>query len=184
LTSDVDEIPKSRFVRALKSCQLPQPFPPTLLQCDFYYYSFEFIQPSSPLWSGGTLSQFSRNANVPSRLRTSRLRYRPIRGVCFHCSFCVDSVASVRLKLSSFSHTEFDIDRFRNLKHILDRFKNGKDLFDKIVTPFKRSKMNEIELPRLLQTAEGQERFMYMLNRSSLPNVGFCDFNKNNITSK
>jgi beta-1,4-mannosyl-glycoprotein beta-1,4-N-acetylglucosaminyltransferase len=184
LTSDVDEIPKSRFISALKSCQLPQPFPPILLQCDFYYYSFEFIQPSSPFWPGGSLLRYSPNASIPSGLRNSRLSYRPIPGVCFHCSYCVDSLASVQLKLSSFSHTEVNIDRFRNPKHIIDRFKNGKDLFDNIPNPFERSKLNEIELPRLLQISGERERFMYMLNRSSLSNVGFRDFNNNNITNK
>ncbi len=177
MTSDVDEIPKFRFVRALKSCQLPQPFPPTLLQCDFYYYSFEFLQPSSPLWPGGTLSRFNPNASVPDGLRTSRLGYRPIRSACFHCSYCVDSIASVRLKLSSFSHTEVNINRFRNLKHIIDRFKTGKDLFDNIADPFKRPKMNETELPRLLKISGERERFMYMMNRSSMSNIGFCDLN-------
>jgi hypothetical protein len=43
--------------------------------------------------------------------------------------------------------------------------------------------MNETELPRLLQIAGERERFMYMLNRSSLPNLDFLDFN-NNIASK
>ena len=177
LTSDVDEIPKSRFVRALKFCQLPQPFPPTLLQCDFYYYSFEFLQPSSPLWPGGTLSRFSPNENVPTGLRGARSSYHPIRGVCFHCSFCFDTVASVRLKLNSFSHTEYDHEGFHKSRYIIGRFRNGRDLFDRSFKPFRRSQMNETELPRLLQQSEGQQRFMYMLKRSSMANVGFRDFN-------
>jgi hypothetical protein len=89
------------------------------------------------LWPGGTLSRFRPNTNVPSDLRISRLAYRPIHGIYFHCSYCVDSVTSVRLKLSSFSHTEVNIDRFRNLKYIIDRFKNGKDLSDNIADSLK-----------------------------------------------
>jgi beta-1,4-mannosyl-glycoprotein beta-1,4-N-acetylglucosaminyltransferase len=148
-----------------------------LLQCDFYYYSFEYLQPSSSKWPGGSLSHYSPNQTVPSGLRFAKAGFKPMRGTCFHCSYCFDSIASVRLKLSSFSHTEFNTDRYRSLEHIIDRYRNGKDFFDNIHKPFERSKMNETELPRLFKIPEQRERFMYMFNRSSMANVGFRDFN-------
>lgn len=137
MVSDVDEIPKSRFMRVLKSCEFPKNYPLTSLQCDFYYYSFEFLQPDSPFWPGTTIKRFSPNAVIPSDIRNLRSNQHAIPGVCFHCSYCFDSVASVRLKLSSYSHTELDTDKFRNQKHIIDRFLNGIDLFDRDVKPMK-----------------------------------------------
>ena len=174
-TSDVDEIPKSRFLHLLKSCGIPQRFRPILLQCDDYYYSFEFLSSSSPFMPGATLSRFHAYQTIPSDIRTARLHYRPIHGVCFHCSYCFDRVELVRLKLSSFSHTELDRDRYRDVQYILDRFQYGKNLFYRLKKPYRRSSINEIELPRLLQVKHERERFRYMLNRSSMINAGFRD---------
>ncbi|CAF3083102.1 unnamed protein product [Rotaria sp. Silwood2] len=172
LTSDVDEIPKSRFVRALASCQLPLPFQSLLLQCDFYYYSFEFRHATRHYSVGGTVSRFSPNAKVPSNLRGDRFRYRSIPSTCFHCSYCFDRLATVRLKIASFSHTELNIPKFQDQKHIIDRFRNGKDLFDRPDEPLRRVYMNETELPQLLQVK--RKHFMYMLDRST-SNAGFLD---------
>ncbi|CAF4649768.1 unnamed protein product [Rotaria sp. Silwood1] len=172
LTSDVDEIPKSRFVRALASCQLPLPFQSLLLQCEFYYYSFEFRHATRPYWPGGSVSRFSPTDKISSGIREARVRYRPMPGTCFHCSYCFDRLSTVRLKLASFSHTELDIPKYHDQKHIIDRFRNGKDLFDRASEPLRRVYKNEIELPRLLQVE--QNRFGYMLNRSA-PNAGFLD---------
>ncbi|CAF4204669.1 unnamed protein product [Rotaria socialis] len=172
LTSDLDEIPKSRFVQALTSCDLRTPFQPMLLQCDFYYYSFEFRHATRQYFVGGTVSKFSPNTTVPSDLRKARFRYRPIPGTCFHCSYCFDRLASVRLKIASFSHTELDIPKFHDQNHIIDRFRNGKDLFDRATEPLRRTYANETDLPLLVKLK--REHFMYMLNRSSL-NAGFRD---------
>ena len=175
MTSDTDEIPKARYIRALKSCQLPDPFPATLLKCDFYYYSFEFVQPRSPHWPGVSVAFYKPNEVIPSKIRHAKDSYQPAIGTCFHCSYCFDTVAAVRLKLSSFSHMEVDIDRFRNLKHILDRYKHGKDLFDNIVQPFPRPNLNETEIPQLLLVESERDRFDYMWKRLSMDNIGFRD---------
>ncbi|CAF3755839.1 unnamed protein product [Rotaria socialis] len=172
LTSDLDEIPKSRFVQALASCELRTPFQPMLLQCDFYYYSFEFRHATRPYSDGGTVSKFSPNTAVPSDLRKARFRYRSMPSTCFHCSSCFDRLASVRLKIASFSHTEFDIPKFRDQNHIIDRFRNGKDLFDRVGERYRRTYPHETGLPKLLRVEP--KRFLYMLNRSS-PNAGFRD---------
>lgn len=174
-TSDVDEIPKSRFVHLLKSCDIPRHFPPILLQCDAYCYSFEFLSYSSPFWSGVSLSRFHAYEIIPSDIRTARLHYRPIHGVCFHCSYCFDTVELVRLKLRSFSHTELDVDRYHNVQYIIDRFQHGKNLFHRFKKPYRHLSSNQIELPRLLQVE--RERFRYMLNRSTMINAGFRDVN-------
>ncbi|CAM4848536.1 unnamed protein product, partial [Rotaria magnacalcarata] len=123
-------------------------------------------------WAGGTVSRFNSHTKIPSELRKARAGYRPVSGACFHCSYCFDSIAGVRQKLGSFSHTELDIPKFRDKQHIIDRFRNGKDLFDRGGGPIHRVNKNQIELPQLLQREP--ERFMYMLNRS-FPNAGFRD---------
>lgn len=171
--SDVDEIPKARFVWALANCDLPKPFPSLLLKCDFYYYSFEFRSTNSPNWPGSSVSRFGPNDTIPVNLRHLRQKFRPMTGTCFHCSYCFDRISSVREKLSSFSHTEADTEQNRNQEHIVDRFQNGKDLFDRPDQPLQRVSTNEIDLPKLLK--EQPQRFIYMLNRSSSPNGAFRD---------
>ncbi len=175
--SDIDEIPKVRFMRALRYCQIPQPFPSMLLQCDFYYYSFEYLQPSSSYWSGGSVSHYTPNQTVPSGLRSAKAGFRAMRGVCFHCSYCFDSIALVRSKLGSFSHTEVNTEEYRSLEHIIDRYRNGRDFFGRNGRVFERAKMNQTELPRIFKIPGQRERFMYMFNRSSMANVGFRDYN-------
>ncbi|CAF4053167.1 unnamed protein product [Rotaria magnacalcarata] len=159
-------------MQTLASCERPLPFESLLLQCDFYYYSFEFLLGRGNSWAGGTVSRFNSHTKIPSELRKARAGYRPVSGACFHCSYCFDSIAGVRQKLGSFSHTELDIPKFRDKQHIIDRFRNGKDLFDRGGGPIHRVNKNQIELPQLLQREP--ERFMYMLNRS-FPNAGFRD---------
>ncbi|CAF5169783.1 unnamed protein product, partial [Rotaria magnacalcarata] len=122
-----------------------------LLQCDFYYYSFEFRHATRQYSDGGTVSKFSPNTAVSSDLRKARFRYRSMPSTCFHCSSCFDRLASVRLKIASFSHTEFDIPKFRDKNHIIDRFRNGKDLFDRAGELFRRTDANEADLPKLLR---------------------------------
>jgi beta-1,4-mannosyl-glycoprotein beta-1,4-N-acetylglucosaminyltransferase len=173
LTSDVDEIPKARFVWALENCDLPDPFPSLLLKCEFYYYSYEFRDAFTPYWSGVTVSRFGPNKSVTLDLRKIRNTFRPMLATCFHCSYCFDRISSVREKIGSFSHTELDIEKYRNQQHIVDRFKNGKDLFDRCRQSLRRTTENETELPRLLK--QQPQRFMYMLNRSSSANAAFRD---------
>jgi len=145
MTSDLDELPKSRFVYALAACQLPTPFRHATRRCSV----------------GGTVSRFSPNQTIPSNLRAARFRYRSMPSTCFHCSYCFDHLASVRLKISSFSHTELNIAKYCDQNHIIDRFRNGKDLFDRSSEPLRRTYSNETDLPRLLQLQ--QKRFVCYL---------------------
>jgi beta-1,4-mannosyl-glycoprotein beta-1,4-N-acetylglucosaminyltransferase len=173
LTSDVDEIPKARFISALANCDLPKPFPSLVLKCDFYYYTYEFRAAPIPDWPGVTVSRFGPNETIPSDLRNNRHHFRPMPSTCFHCSYCFDRVSSVREKISSFSHTEFDKEKFHNQQHIIDTYRTGKDIFDRSDRRLPRTKQNEIDLPKLLK--EQPQRFIYMLNRTSSPNAAFRD---------
>lgn len=173
LTSDVDEIPKARFVWTLSNCDLPNNFSPLLLKCDFYYYSYEFRNAAIPFSVGGTATRFGYDKTIQLDLRQSRFNYRPMLGTCFHCSYCFDTIAAVREKIASFSHTEVDTEKHRNQQHIIDRFQNGKDLYDRLDQPLRRATKEENDLPQLLK--EQPQRFKYMINRSSSSNAAFRD---------
>lgn len=173
MASDTDEIPKLPFVQALASCKLPQPFPRLVLQCDSYYYSFEFHHASYEYSNGGTASRFSSVNDIPRDIRRVGSNHKLIPGVCFHCSYCFDRIATVRQKLGSFSHTELDIDKYRSQQNILDAYRYGKDLFGRVEQQLKLVNITQIDLPQLLKLKP--DRFSYMLNRSSLPNAGFRD---------
>jgi beta-1,4-mannosyl-glycoprotein beta-1,4-N-acetylglucosaminyltransferase len=103
-----------------------------------------------------------------------------VPGTCFHCSSCFDLLAAVRVKISSFPHTELDHARFHDQKHIIDRYQKGKDLFDRSDALFGRAVLNETELPRLLKLE--RKHFSYLLIRSSSPNAGFRDAQTENNT--
>ena len=173
----MDEIPRVHFLRILSACQLPDPFPALVLVCATYYYSFEFLRIGNVIL-GPTVSLLPANrANrsvSPSGkiLRDERFGYQQMPSACYHCSWCFDQINLTRTKMASYSHTEHDRDHFQAQEHILTRYRHGKDLFDRPGEEYKHVKNND-EIPELVKAQ--QERFIYMINRSALVNVGFRD---------
>lgn len=161
-------------MNALTNCLLPDPFPPSVLICDFYYYSYEFRSKIHTHYGSTINLIISNQSNIPSgnSLRDTRFKFQSQPSSCFHCTWCFNQLKKVRLKMSSYSHTEHNQIQFRSKEHILNRYRYGKDLFDRHGEEYVYI-INNIDFPELVKLQA--ERFMYMTKRSKLPNVGFID---------
>ena len=140
--------------------------------CDFYYYSYEYRNKFLQHF-GSTVTLINTNQTNPSgnELRDARFRYRTISSTCFHCTWCFNQLKEVRLKMASYSHLEHNQVKFQSREHILDRYRYGKDLFDRKGLEYVY--VNNTDYPQLVKLQS--ERFMFMTNRTKLPNVGFID---------
>jgi beta-1,4-mannosyl-glycoprotein beta-1,4-N-acetylglucosaminyltransferase len=161
-------------MNALFNCPLPNPFLPLVLDCDFYYYSYEF-RSIIHKWYGSTITLIDSNQSKNlsgNSLRDERFHFKSIPSTCYHCTWCFNQLKEVRLKMASYSHTEHNEIQFRQREHILNRYRYGKDLFDRPGEEYIYIK-NNINFPELVKLQS--ERFMYMTRRSNLINVGFID---------
>jgi hypothetical protein len=161
-------------MNALSSCSLPDPFPASVLDCDFYYYSYEYRSKMRQHFGSTVTVVEPYRSEHPSgnSLRDARFHYRAISSTCFHCTWCFNQLKTVRLKMASYSHIEHNQAKFHSREHILDRYRYGKDLFDRPNEEYVYVKDNN-DFPELVKLQS--QRFMYMINRSNLANVGFID---------
>lgn len=161
-------------MNALFHCSLPNPFISSVLDCDFYYYSYEFRSKIHKHY-GSTVTLIDSNQSKQpfgNSLRNERFHYRNIPSTCFHCTWCFNQLNQVRLKMASYSHVEHNQDRFRSRDHILNRYRYGQDLFERPNEEYIYIK-NNADFPELVKLQS--ERFMFMTKRTNLTNVGFID---------
>lgn len=78
------------------------------------------------------------------------------------------------MKMKSFSHVEYNAERFREKKRIVEYIRHGKDLWDRWGQWYDRVDDNE-DAPRYLKTEENRRRFGYMLDRDG-KDAGFVDY--------
>lgn len=74
--------------------------------------------------------------------------------------------------MKSFSHVEYNAEKFRDRKWIADHIRRGKDLWDRWGQWYIRVEGNE-DIPRFLR--DNRERFGYMLDRDG-ESAGFVDY--------
>ncbi len=161
-------------MNALSHCLLPKSSVRFVLNCDFYYYSYEF-RSKRHFYYGSTLTlMHSNQSNLPSgtEIRNQRFKYKFMPSTCYHCTWCFNQLKEVRLKMASYSHTEHNQNQFRSREHILNRYRHGKDLFDRPGEEYIYIS-NNTDYPQLVQFEA--ERFLYMTRRSNLTDVGFID---------
>lgn len=146
IVSDVDEIPDPQAVLKLDKHSLC-----TTLHMNFYNYQFNlqvFNADGAPrIWSfpratsfkhlkgffGGKPEDF-RNVKK-SAIKSSfikwnlfKLRNKNMASAGWHFSWIMRP-ERISEKMSSISHTEYDLPQFNNSDHILDALKNGKDIW-------------------------------------------------------
>lgn len=161
-------------MHALTHCRLPDAKYNFVLNCDFYYYSYEF-RSKKHVYYGSSLSLVHANQTNDiqgNKLRNQRSQFFFLQSACFHCTWCFNQLHQVRLKMASYSHTEHNQNHYRTREHILDRYRHGKDLFDRPGEEYLYLSNNQ-DYPQLVQSQA--ERFLYMTKRSNLSNVGFID---------
>jgi beta-1,4-mannosyl-glycoprotein beta-1,4-N-acetylglucosaminyltransferase len=77
-------------------------------------------------------------------------------------------------KMESFSHTEYNEEKFRNKERIVRLIREGKDMWGRWSQWYRRVENNE-DYPSYLKKEGIRERFGYLLDRDG-ENAGFIDY--------
>lgn len=136
LVSDADELPHPRLF-ADRGMLYEQTREPLALSMDFHYYNFNWLKPGS--WRRAFLVNDQKPA-LPT-LDDLRRRGEELRSVVnggWHLSF-FSSLDTIARKLGSFSHTQFNQERYKDLSHIQRCIEAGKDLFERDTEPLEAS---------------------------------------------
>jgi hypothetical protein len=123
LISDVDEIPDMCAIRSTPILDVMS------LRQDFYYYTMTWKHRDT--WTSARalpIHKF-RQPNVTAngvRMGTSSPPAIPYAG--WHFSYFGD-INFIRKKIESFSHQEFNFERYKNAEHLEECIRSGNDLF-------------------------------------------------------
>jgi len=125
MLSDVDEIPRKEVVEKLISLKHEKDFC-CVAKCEMLYYNFTTHYRSD--WAG---TIFTSVANALEKhcdyLRNQRFNLFSIDNGGWHFSY-FGEVEKIKSKLESFSHQEYNKDRYKNEQNILDSINNKTDI--------------------------------------------------------
>ena len=169
MVSDVDEIPRPESVDVLRQCDFPRRL---TLESMFYYYSFQWrhrgnwMHPQATYYTGASTITPSnlRNGEGSNFVSTFFAHYEKatLRNASWHCSSCFSTMAEVRNKLSSFSHSGWNRDEFRTTESLIDKFRHGLDLFERPEEVYDRVERN-FDVPNYV--LQNRDSFRYLLDR-------------------
>eukprot|EP00879_Flechtneria_rotunda_P004000 GHRR01004241.1.p1 GENE.GHRR01004241.1~~GHRR01004241.1.p1 ORF type:complete len:317 (+),score=5.20 GHRR01004241.1:63-1013(+) len=169
LVSDVDEIPKPAFIRAMKLCDGFRY--PLSLHAQLRYYAFDTLVGQS--WHAPRAVLFSQ----PLQLTASEVRRLSVNDVTvylntsWHCSYCFDTIAAFQRKLESFSHAEYDTTAIKDPHNIAQMVREGKDVLLRNMPKFVKE-TGSIDMPQYIRNHPS--RFSYLATRDTLDS-GFKD---------
>lgn len=186
LVSDVDEIPKPEALNVLRHCNFPDRL---TLRSLFYYYSFQWLHvgeqwphPQATVFHGLsetlTPNELRNGIGGPSSwwpFRASLHRWwqkADMWNAAWHCSSCFATLAEMRAKMESFSHTPLNTAENRDETTMLERVRHGEDLFGREGQNYERVDDNQ-DVPRYV--LERKTEFEYLLDRDG-ENAGFRDW--------
>lgn len=163
LISDLDEIPKAEVLEILRNCV----FPPILrLASKMYYYSFQFLQNvNDEYWPHPQATFYAGDKTIPPQvIRDNGTDHKlpEIPNAGWHCSYCLDKLEEIVIKLGSSPHTEFDKPSYTDRALIFHRAHNGLDLFNRSDVFFDRIIDNQ-DIPEYVKF--NRKKFIYMLDR-------------------
>lgn len=176
LVSDLDEIPRPATLTLLRYCDFPQRL---TLRSRFYYYGFQWLHRGTE-WAHPQATTYTgpNSTILPQDLRGGHgathfdIQKADLWNAAWHCSSCFSTIEEMLLKMKSFSHVEYNAEKFRDRKWIADHIRRGKDLWDRWGQWYIRVEGNE-DIPRFLR--DNRERFGYMLDRDG-ESAGFVDY--------
>jgi beta-1,4-mannosyl-glycoprotein beta-1,4-N-acetylglucosaminyltransferase len=173
LVSDVDEIPRPETIEVLRNCDFPKR---TNIRSRFFYYSFQWEHHGKD-WQHPQATYYDglHNTILPNDLRWKWKKADwNFKNASWHCSSCFSTVAEMDYKIASFSHQEFNKEKFRAPAEIVQRVRNGIDLFDR--RKEKYDKQDPVyDVPEYLTQGENTERYNFLLDRDPL-NANFHDY--------
>ncbi len=124
LVSDLDEIPDPTVFKKITLTELPVAF--SLL---FHYYYMNCQNIGESRWWNGCIAASAKQFKdiTPQGLRNNRDIYPTISSAGWHFSFLGGS-EEISLKISSYSHTEYNKEEYLDKKHIEDSILKGTDV--------------------------------------------------------
>ena len=137
LVSDIDEIPNPEKINEF----IKNDFNYGVFEQLFFYYKLNLLNTSQSKWYGSKICK-KKNLRNPNWLREYKIKQYPwwridkpenlkiIKNGGWHFSFLYD-VEGIIKKISSFQHTEFDKEEFKNKEIIKQKIKDGKDIFNR-----------------------------------------------------
>ena len=132
LIGDLDEIPNRDYIKTFDNSE-----PMSLMQSFYYYYMNYQNMGYDKYWKGTIISKYSNfGYYTPQEMRDKRNEFDALLNGGWHFSF-LGGIDSIRKKIESFAHTEFNKDDYKSDEHILDCIKNGKDVFKREGVYFK-----------------------------------------------
>ncbi|KAE8444799.1 hypothetical protein EG329_014259 [Mollisiaceae sp. DMI_Dod_QoI] len=176
LVSDIDEIPRPASLTVLRNCEFPKRL---TLRSRFYYYSFQWLHRGSEWAHPQATTYASANTTIlPQDLRGGHgagffsKEKADLYNAAWHCSSCFATIEEMLGKMQSFSHVEYNEQRFRKKEWIVDHIRKGRDLWDRWGQWYLRIDRNN-DVPSYV--AERKERFGYLLDRDG-ETAGFVDY--------
>jgi hypothetical protein len=122
MLSDVDELPDVSSISAYREILYPRII---LFEQQQHYYFFNYVSPNEK-WAG-TVILPKREITTPQKIRDDRHGFRRYSGG-WHFSY-LGGVENIIKKIQSFSHTEYNNEKFLNKDNIIKFIENGDDLF-------------------------------------------------------
>ncbi len=146
MISDIDEIPNPKKINEFNLKEKYACF----LQKNFQS-KINLLNISEGDWAGTRICQ-KKNLKSPQWLRNIKVKKKPfwkifqtkikiIKNGGWHFSFLKDP-SSIKKKIVSYSHQEYNKDEFTNIRKIEDKISKGKDLFDRNIK-YKAIKIDE-----------------------------------------
>tara|TARA_B100000242_G_scaffold284447_1_gene247774 strand:+ start:432 stop:1244 length:813 start_codon:yes stop_codon:yes gene_type:complete len=146
MISDIDEIPNPKKINEFNLKEKYACF----LQKNFQS-KINLLNISEGDWAGTRICQ-KKNLKSPQWLRNIKVKKKPfwkifqtkikiIKNGGWHFSFLKDP-SSIKKKIVSYSHQEYNKDEFTNIRKIEDKISRGKDLFDRNIK-YKAIKIDE-----------------------------------------
>ena len=170
LVGDVDEIPRTGTLTALRNCAFP---PRVTLRSQMYYYSYQWLHRGS-LWHHPQATYF---AGPEKTVRPESLRMDEADVELYmsgwHCSSCFGTMADLKNKITSFAHKSYNQPYFLETSRLLEKVRRGEDLFEREGELYDRVDNNP-DVPTYLQTDDNRHKFAYMLDRDP-SNANFQD---------
>ena len=137
IVSDVDEIPNPEKIKLF----IENDYKSAVFEQIFFYYKLNLVNKTQPKWHGSKITK-KKYLKTPNKLREKKIKQyswwrfdkptniKIIKDGGWHFSFLYD-VDGIIKKISSFQHTEFDKDEYKNKSKILKKIENGEDLFNR-----------------------------------------------------
>lgn len=175
IVSDVDEIPRPEIIKSLRNCEFPRRL---RLRTVYYRYSFQWtlreeqwIHPQATFYDG------PKKTVRPEDLRMAKVDSE-IYNAGWHCSSCLGSLKDMVNKVTSFSHSEFNVPDFTDPAKILQRVRQGRDPYNRTAKIYDRIDHNP-DVPQYL--LQHRDEFAYLLDRDT-PSANFRDYKDFNFS--